>query len=424
MNTHKVKEIFIGDGTTLDTDATSISAISAQLNFVGGDMTVAKGGSITITTDPILYAVNKLADGTLKRSFPIKGQNVSAFKAEQYRPAKRNVWAIGHNRATAVGTIEVNNDTLYTARIVFKNDKTFYSERPEALNISFTSAAAATQLTIATQIAAAINNSAWGSSVSGVKELIAVVVGDGTGVYGLTGATDYGVEITGLTINQFQNTSYTENLVYFSTHVNDASGFGTTTTCTEIQAFAKGNGTYNQIYNEENFDFGYEGVLNRTKWPVPTLAYLASSTGVTSAALAAFTASGTISEDQVTFSAAASTQLPAGSFILLDGVAYEIKYYISTTVAVLTTVLSATIAAVEVKGKAWYDVINILVDDVTTTPGANVGQFSKKAIMIATPAISASSTAMTTAPTGTSDLVTLLNAYMTTTPGAFANISL
>lgn len=424
MQTHKVSELFIGDGTTLNTDATSISAITAQLNFVGGDMTVAKGGSITITTDPTLYAVNKLANGDLKRSFPIKGVNVTGFSAESYAPAKREVWAIGHNRATTVGTIEVNNSTVYNASIIFKNDKTFYSQRPERLTISFTSAAAATQLSIATQIAAAINSSSFGSQPSGIKEIKAVVVGDGTGVYGLTGATDYGVEIWALEINQFANSTYTENKVYFSVHVEDASGFGTTTTCTQIQAHDIGNGTYEQVYNMENMFFGYEGVLNRTKWPVPTLAFLSSSTGVTSAALAAFTASGTISEDTVTFSAAASTQLPAGSKILLDGVAYEIKYYVSTTVAVLTEVLSATIAAVEVKGKAWYDIINIQVDDYTTTPGANAVQASKKSIFIATPAISASSTAMTTAPTGTSDLVTLLNAYMTTTPGAFANISI
>lgn len=423
MNTHKVSEIFIGDGTTLNTDGTSISAITAQLNFVGGDMTVAKGGSITITTDPTLYAVNKLANGDLKRSFPIKGSNITGFSAEAYAPAKREVWSIGYSRATSTGAIEVNNSTIYTFAIRFKWDKYFYSERPETLSVSFTSAATATESNIADQIVNSINNSSFGSQPSGIKCIKAVKVGNGTGAYGLTAATAFGVEIWGLDVNQFANTTYKFQQVYFSVHLLDASGFEATPAA-QIQGADPGNGTYAQVYNLENYNYQYEGVLNRTKFPIPTLAYLASSTGVTSGTIAAFTADTTIGMDLVTFSGAASTQLPAGSIVTLDAVAYEIKYYISSTVAILTEVATTTNATGNVTGKAWYDIINIQVDDVTTTPGANVGQFSKKSILIATPALNSGATVMTTQPTGTSDLVTLLNAYMTSTPGAFANISL
>lgn len=424
MNTRNVSEIFIGDGTTLNTDTTSISAITAQLNFVSGDMTVVKGGSVTITTDPTLYAVNKLANGDLKRSFPLKGVNITGFKAESYKPATRAVWAIGYNRLTATGSIEVNNLTTYDFSIAFKWDKMFYSERQEIFRGSFTSSSAATQSTVADQTVSAINNSPFGSQPAGIKVVKAVKVGDGTGAFGLTGATNFGVEITGLDVNQFSNTQYMFRQVNFACEVLDASGFGTTSTCTQIQGADPGSGTYEQVYNLENFFYQYEGVLNRTTFPIPVLTYLSSASGVTSGTLAAFTAAGTTTEDEVTFSAAASTQLPSGSKILIASTAYEIKYYISTTVAVMTEVLSATYTTDIVQGKAWYDVINILVDDVTKTAGANIGQFSNKAIFIATPAISSTSTAMTTAPTGTSDLVTLLNAYMTTTPAAFANISI
>ena len=425
MNTHKVTEIFIGNGTALSANNTSISALTGQVNIVGGDMTALNpAGGDTITTQPSIYVVNTLANGDLKRSFEIKGLNVTGYTGQSYTPAKREVWAIGYNRLTTAGLIEVNNSTLYNFTIRFKNDKIFYSQRPEVLNVTFTSSASATQSNIADQIVSAINNSAYGSQASGIKCIKSVKVGNGTGVYGLTGATAWGVEIWGLDINQFTKTSYKENIVYFSVQVDDATGFESTTTCTQIQAFDYGTGTYNTVYNMENFMYGYEGVLNRRLFPTPDLAYLSSSTGTLSGTIAAFTVTGTISEDTVTFSAAASTQLPAGSKVVLNGTAYEIKYYISTTVAVLTTVLSAGLAADIVAARAWYDVYAIDVTDVVTSPGANVGQFAKKTVLIATPAINAGATAMTTQGDESTDLKDILDGWMTTTPGAFANVSL
>lgn len=420
MNTHKVTEIFIGLDAAYPANNTAYSStITTSTAIVGSDMTALNpAGGDTITTQPSIFVLNKLANGDIKKSFEIKGTSVSGYKGISYAPAKREVWAIGYNRATTAGTIEVNNSTNYNFTIRFKNDKIFYSERPEVLNVNFTSAAAATQLTIATQIANAINNSAFGVQVD------AIVVGDGTGVYGLTGAANYGVEIAALDVAQFANTSYLANYVYFSVQVDDNSGFGTTTTCTQIQAFDPGAGTYYSVYNKENFMYQYEGVLNRTKFPIPTLAYLSNSTGISSGNIAAFTATGTATEDTVTFSAAASTQLPAGSIIIISGNTYEIKYYISTTVAVLTSVLLTSPAATAVSAKAWYDTFIVEVTDVVTTPGANVGQFAKKQVIIVAPAISSGATAMTTQGAESKDIQDILNDWCASTPGAFANLAL
>lgn len=417
MNTHKVTQIFVGGGAALDANNIEMGAITKQTAIVGSDMTTLNpAGGDTISTQPSIYIVNKLANGDLKKSMEIKGTNVTGYNAESYTPAKKEVWAIGYDRKLATGSITVSNDTLYSFYIRFKWDKQFFSERPETLSVTFKSSASATQSNIATQIVNAINNSGYGSSPSGIKVVKAVKVGNGTGVYGLTAATSFGVEIWGLDVNQFQNTSYKENIVYFSVHVDGSTGFDTSTTCTQIQAFDYGTGTYNQVYNMENFNYQYEGVLNRTKFPIPTLTYLSSSTGVTSDTLVAFTVTGTVSEDKVTFSAAASTQLPVGSKVVLGGVNYEIKYYISTTVAVLTEVLSAGLAAETVAGKAWYDVINIEFTDVVTSPGANVGSFAKKVVVITTPAIDSTDTAMTGTSAEGANLKTVLDAWMATTP--------
>lgn len=441
MNTHKVSEIFIGDGTALDANNTNIAALANQLNIVGTDMTTLNPAGVDDTaTQPTIYLVNKLANGDLKRSFPIKGTSVSGYSGAKYRPAAREVWGIGYQRGyrtnqdvagtyvAAAGSIDVNNSTDYTFSIVFKWDKTFYSERSETLSVTFTSAAAATQLSIATQITSAINNSSFGSQPSGIKVIKAVTIGNGTGIYGLTDAFAWGVEVWGLDVNQFSNTQYKFNQVRFSVHVDDASGFETTV-CVNIQKAYAGNGTYAQVYNSENFNFGYEGVLNRTSFPVPSLAYLSSSTlalsgdVVAAATLPTGNVATVIGEDVVVV-VTATDGLRPGEFITINAVAYEIKHIISATLFTITEVASATFAAgAGLKVKYGYTLINILVDDVTTTPGANVGQFAKKALMIATPAIDAAAAdpfddAFDSADASAEliDLRDILNTWMTSTP--------
>lgn len=440
----KVSEIFIGAGAALSANNTALPSIAVQTGIVGSDMlTLDPAGNDTITTQPTIYIVNKLANGDFKRSFPIQGTSVTGYKGEHYVPARRNVWGIGYQRGSIVdgvttaasGSIEVNNSTLYEFTIRFKNDKQFYSERPEILSISFVSSASASQSNIADQIVSAINGSAFGSAVSGVKEIVAVKVGDGTGAHGLTAATNFGVEITGLVINQFQNTSYKEELVYFSVFANSASGAGLTTV-TEIQSVKFGTGTYNQVYNMENLFLGHEGVLNRRFWPIPTQAYLSSSTYTTSGNVAAAATdptgnvSATINLDLVTV-ATATTGLRPGEIIDINGTQYEIKYIRSSTTFVTTAVQAATYSGANLKVKYLYNILNINLTDMTMQDGAGVGQLSKKNIFIATPSIDAAAAdpfdrTLDSADTSAEclDLLDILDAWMASTPGAFAAVTL
>jgi hypothetical protein len=438
MNTRNVNEIFIGNGAALDANNINIAALTKQTAIVGSDMTTLDPtASDTITTQPVIYLVNKLADSTLKRSFPIKGTSVTSYNAQHYAPARRCVATVGYQRGSVVdgvttasaGSIEVNNDTLYNLSIRFKWDKQFFSERPEMLRISFTSAAAATQLSIANQITDLINNSAYGSQPAGIKVIKAVTIGNATGIYGLTGASAYGVEMWGLDVNQFQNTTYAPLYVYFSAQVDDASGFGTTTTSSLVQTMDPGIGTYNQIYTKENYNYQFEGVLNRTKWPIPTLAYLSSSTFVTSGNVSGAATDPTgnvtavINEDVVTV-ATATTGLRPGEIIDINGIQYEIKYILSATKFVITTPATASYgAAANIKVKYLYNVFTITVGDVTTGAGANMGMFANKGIMIATPSIDAAAAdpfdrALDAADTSAEciDLLEILNYWMATTP--------
>jgi len=396
MSIHKVTNIFVGNGSALEADVNTLTA--GKLGVFKANQTALGAASPYIAgtaTDNIQFS-ETYSDGSFKKSMTINGRSVKTARFEKYAPAAREVWAIGYNRKLATGEIEVNNATDYSGSINFKNDKALYSERPEVLRIGFTSSATATELSIATQIAAVINN-------GGFKTLVeAIVVGNGTGVYGLTTATHYGVEISAKDINQFTASTYKENRVYFSVHVDDTTGFGDTTTCTQIQANSYGEGTYNQIYNKENFEYQYEGLSNRRMWPAQTVKFNVVNTGYLSASVvaavttptgalvAATTTTNAVTYDVVEV-ATSTAGLRGGEIVSLNGVLYEIKYIISSTKFVITTPLTAVVAAQAFLVKYFYDIIVLTFEDSTFTSGAGAVSLSQKAVYIATPSINVSS---------------------------------
>lgn len=422
-NLQRVQNIFISNGSATPAGGSAITSVTPGVIGIYGTNMNALAASATVSSSAnsnAIYLVEGKTDtsGTnyVKRSPKIDGMSIISYQGESYAPAQRNVWSIGYSRAAAAGLIEVNNDVNYNFTIRFKNDKWLYSERPELLNINFQSSSTATQLSIATQVANSINNSAY------KKQVVAIVVGDGTGVYGVTGASNFGVEITAKDVDQFFNSTYTPNKVYFSVQVNDATGFGTSTTCTEIQAFDPGVGTYDQVYMLENKCFGYEGVANRRQWPIPVLDYSASSSYILSAAITP-TVTGTIAEDKVTFSATVAAILRAGEKVELGGVNYEIKYFISSTVAILTSPLVAGLVAAAAKVRFQYDLVTIEYNDAINTPTGVVAIANKSAV-IAMPAIDAGGAYNSTSTIGTSIVTGILNYWMPSTAKGVAAISI
>lgn len=392
-----VNNIFVGNGSALEADVNTLTA--GKLGVFKKDETALGAAQpyIASTATESIRLSETFSDGSMKKSMVIDGRNVTSARFEKYAPAAREVWSIGHSRKTATGTIQVNNSTEYGFAINFNNDKAFYSERQEVLRGNFTSASTATQLSIATQIAAIINNGAFKS------QIVAIVVGDGTGVYGVTGATDFGVEITALTINQFSSTTYKENRVSFTVSVDDSTGFEDTTTCTQIQANSYGMGTYNSIYNKENFDYQFEGLMNRIKFPIPSVKINAVSTGYLSGSVvaAATTPTGALAAASGTTSnavgadlvvvATATGGLRAGEIVSLNSVIYEIKYIIDGTSFVLTSPLTAVVAGTAFLVKYFYDVIVITFEDSSFIAGPGLATRASKSVMIATASINAGS---------------------------------
>lgn len=414
MSIHKVTNTFVGNGTALETTVNTLTP--GKLGVFGQDQNILASAYLAGGAAESIEFSETYADGSFKKSMSINGASVTSARGKRYSPATREVWAIGYNRKTASGLINAVSSTDYTFNIRFKNDKSLYSERPEVLRGSFFSSAAATQLTIATQIAAVINN-------GGYKTVIkAIIVGNGTGIQGLTGATAYGVEITALDINQFRSSTYKENRVYFSVFVEDATGFGATTTCDQIQANSYGEGTYNYIYNRENFDYQYEGLSNRRLWPAQSVSFNVSNTGYLTTTVAGTGSVGvTTGSDVITF-ATTNAMVRVGELVSLDGTMYEIKYLIGTgaaSSAVLTTPFAGTTTATSVMlFKYFYSLLILEFADNAFTSGADLISQARKSVYIATPAIDAGAayTAISAGSTEGASLLSKLNTWLATTP--------
>lgn len=432
MSLHRVQNIFIGGGGALpagNLDANITNIASPKLAVIGEDnQTLAAGDTVADTS--FIKLVQAKSDSSLKISQKIPGKSITSYKAETYAAGSRQVVAIGYNRKTAAGLIELNTDTWYSFNLLFKNDKLNYSERPYRRSFQFKSGETDTQDVIAARIALAINNDAAASN-GGACQATAIIVGNGTTtstvtlngtsytVYGGTNATAWGVEITGKVLTQF-STTYKEERVYFEAFIDSTTGFGATTTKSVINNMTYGNGTYLDIYNKENFDYGYEGVVNRVKFPFPTLTYTASSTLIETDITP--TVSGTVSEDKITFNSSVSGILAAGDKITVVGATdMEIKYFISATVAIVVDTISATVAGAAVEKKVGYDQIVIEFSLPTSSQGADVVNSGKGSVIIASPAgITDSQYSVNSLEIN--DLIAVLNPYMASL--GFANITL
>lgn len=428
-----VTNIFISDGTALPANNTAITSLTAgKIGFYSVDsLMMDPSGVDTITTTDYFNVVGLNSASEYKRSMKVPGVSTIRYEGIKYTPSARCVWTIGYNRKTAVGTINSQNSTDYSFSIEILSDKLVYSERPERFLFNFTSAASATQLTIATQIAGLIN------ARPKCKDLIsAKVIGNGTGVSGLTGATAWGVETMGLTQTQLVG-SYLNDFVNYQVNVDDSTGFDTSTTCTQIQVYIAGSGTYVNVYNIENFCYGFEGVVNRRQYPIPTLTYSSSSSTTLSGTVAgcATTPTGNITvviSEDVAVVATATTGLRPGELITINAVAYEIKYILDATHFVVTAPFSASYGAgAELKVKYLYDMYNVTFSNPLVTQGPGVINDNIQQFIIAVPAIDAGAADPFDVTGDSADMSAggiqikaILNTYMNSTPKAFANIAL
>lgn len=421
-NLQRVTNIFIGDGTALPASGSLITSTNITpgiVDIAGIDMnTLAPGATISDTEAIFVVEGRSVTTAPVKRSMKIPGRHITSYLGTSYVPATRDVWAIGYNRQSAAGSIIVVNDADYDFHIRFKNPKFLYSERMLAHQLTFRSAAAATQLSIATQIANAINADLIASDY-----VEAVVVGDGTGAYGLTAATNYGVEVTAklVPVTQANSTYYQEERVYFDIELEDFdSAFGATT-IGQIENMTYGKNTYNQVRLAERKAISYEGVLNYTKFPINVQTYSASSTLILTANVTATTGNVAITSGEDVATVTSNTIVRPGEFIDINGVNYEVKYLIGSTKFVITSLATATYTGANLKFRYKYDAIIIEFSNPNHLEGAGVHQDNRQAVHIAVPSIDTGG-AYTSQSAQLTAILAKLNPYMASL--GFANLVL
>lgn len=429
MSTFRVQSLMVATDNAIVAGGLAVNTTNigtqGALAFVGGNMLTQASG-ITVSDSDSLQIFNYItSNATLKRTMQIPGRRITSYKGEKYSPSTRQVIAIGYNRKTAAGSIPVAASTDYQFDIHVSSDKQTYSERNLNFTLTLLSAATATQSTIATQIVNAINGPT-GSSGYLNKLLSAKKVGDGTGVDGLTGATNYGVELTGKLLTQAVG-SYAIETPAFSVQCNSLSGFGQGYVATVISTPSQGTGSYQWTYNLENFLLGEEGKINRVIFPIPVDNFQVSSTPISSATVAGTGNVGvTTSSDLVTF-ATTNTAFAPGDLITYTNAAAtvlnaEIKYLIGTTQAVLVDpIVGSTNATSVVKKRGFYDVVTIEFTNPNLFDGAGVTGNSNEGVVIAIPAWTAA-TAYNVTSTSAASILGLLNPYMSSL--GFGNVSL
>jgi hypothetical protein len=161
------------------------------------------GAVETTTTTPSLTLVQGTTTGNIN-STPILGNRVYRYEGSPWTASVNQISTVGYDGNTTIntnlplstgaGSIPVAPNTEYTLTLNFKDKKSFFSYFRRYTTVT---GAAPTQLSIATAAATAINSDL---QTNGSKPGLAraTVIGDGTGLNGLTGATNYGIKLVGL----------------------------------------------------------------------------------------------------------------------------------------------------------------------------------------------------------------------------------
>lgn len=449
LNFNRTQTVLVNSTATMPTagnTANPTNVTNGQVALIGVDNTVVAAG-MTVSDHETVRFVQGTSTG-LKWSMAIPGKQITKVSGRSFAPNQRKVVAIGYNRASvsmatsvaagAVASLTLANSTDYEFSVVIKSDKQTFSERLGKRTLSVKSAAAETQLGLAIKIANAINNSPDLN-----RYLTAIIVGDGgtasgnatTSVNGVTytifegtGASNYGVEVNGKVPTQGTG-SYLQELVDFDIFLNDSTGFGSGATVTTLNLGKQGVGTYQQVYNAENFSFGVEGTINRTQFPINLPTAASSSTGVDSANITP-TVTSTSGRDELVFSAAANGIFSAGDKVTVGGTTYEIKFFRTSTQAIVVTTVSTTAvvsgtvgtnAGANATKKLFYDVITLNFGNRTHNTGSATDNDNLQSVMLAIPAIDSGGAYNSIGTVGTA-MLAVLNPYLNSL--GFANISI
>jgi len=270
MQLERNQKILVSKDVTAD--ATGLADLAnGEIVAIKPDGSLLTAGE-TIADAPYIYLVQGTdVLGDPKFSQKIVGTSVVNWTGKEYAAAVQQVSYIGYNGTN--GTIEASSDikasTEYMLYIIFKQDKTAFSERQ--LRVSFSSktlSAGSSRETLVNDFVAQINASSICS-----QYLTAAKVGSGAGVgISYTAKAQAYKSIDGYDIVNFEvalGSGFTTNTQvdeYGYRYVGGAAG--TTSSAVSVSP-DKGVGSYYLVADMERFALGNNGITNRTKFPIP-----------------------------------------------------------------------------------------------------------------------------------------------------------
>lgn len=400
-------------GTTINTiEAGGVVGFTSQNSLLVNQTYAA---SETATTTPGIRIIQGSRKGNVSSTY-IRGNRVHNYTGAIYTPSKNQVTTIGYDGNTTIntnlpfstgaGSIPVAANTEYALTIVFKEEKQFFSYYRR---YNYTTGAVATQLSIATNVASIINSDL---NVVATKpgKARAVVIGDGTGLNGLTAATNYGIKLVGLTPD-----------VYFSVHMD--FGWTGARVVTHVQnTLGVGNmsvNTYEGLDELERWTKGQsEAVMNRVWLPQTPDLYIDQS-GF--ADPTAFTTNGTALSTDNVVSMTSVTGLSEGQVISINGNFYKIERIdtVANDIRIENTFTVAVGSGDTVIGYGFYSLITITHEGEQDTQFNNGQAYAPLTTIIAIPRYrdTATNTYFVT------NLLVALNNYFGSIPAAFAPIT-
>lgn len=235
MVANKVEKLLVTSGTS----GATVAALTAG-QFIA--LVQGKDANTPIeSNDKFQLAIRKL-NGSVQYTDVIKAKDIISVQVKPYQAPVAQVTTITFT-APVVGSV-------YVLSIIDKADKEILQRRQDKRTFTVTALTGETAITLAGKFRALIQGDESASVIAG-----------GTGAtLTLTGKTD-AVDAAGNIGLQH----YFEAFLYGQDALGNQTKFGTIVETTDVNF---GSGTYNQLKELERYTQGYEGYLNRTKFPV------------------------------------------------------------------------------------------------------------------------------------------------------------
>lgn len=258
-----------------------------EIILIKQDGTIYEKATDSFATSEFIYVVQGTAAGEApKYSAKIKGDKVTAVKAASHAAATEQVSFIGNNGAA--GSIEGGNSGIvngqeYSMHIVIKGvDKDLYSKRQLRKSFSFVADASGTELEVRDGLVKVlVSDPAFSDGAAASVKAGAVIK-----VSKVDDGTNYGIKLEGLAVVAKTKDEY-EQVIF---EIGLDKGFTAATRLAELGYIylngaapvaeadltlatssklpSKGVGTAQLVKDMEEFAQGFQGISNKTGFPV------------------------------------------------------------------------------------------------------------------------------------------------------------